>query len=77
MAASGVSSFGVVAGQPAEDLAAATRRVGPAGPVLQNFAFEGGVERFRQCVVGTCPHCAHGLGDPRSAQSFAKSFEVY
>ena len=58
-------SFGVVAGQPPEHLAAATRRVRPAGPVVQDLAFEGGVERFCQGVVGTGTHTAHGLGDPQ------------
>jgi hypothetical protein len=46
MAAVRVPSFGVVAGQPAEDFAAAGGGVGPAATVLEDFAFEGGVERF-------------------------------
>ena len=53
IAAVGVASFGVVAGQPAEDLAAAGGCVGPAAAVLEDFAFEGGVERFGQRVVST------------------------
>lgn len=52
MAAVGVASFGVVAGQPSEDLAAAGCCVGPAGTVLQDLAFEGRVERFGQRVIG-------------------------
>lgn len=53
MTAAGVTSFGVVAGQPSEDLAAAGRRVRPVAAVLEDFAFEGGVERSGQRVVGT------------------------
>jgi hypothetical protein len=37
----GVPSFGVVADQPPEDLAAARRFVRPGRVVLQDFAFEG------------------------------------
>ena len=51
MVAVGVPSFDVVADQPAEHVAAAGGRVGPAGVVLQDFAFEGSVERFRHRIV--------------------------
>ena len=40
MTAAGVTSFGVVAGQPSEDLAAAGRRVRPVAAVLEDFAFD-------------------------------------
>jgi hypothetical protein len=63
MAAVRVPSFGVVAGQPAEDFAAAGGGVGPAATVLEDFAFEGGVERFGQCVIGDRPEVTHGLSD--------------
>ena len=53
VAAAGVASCGVVADQPTEDLAPAGGRIGPAATVLEDFAFEGGVERFGQRVIGT------------------------
>lgn len=65
MVAVGVASFGAIADQPWEDFAAAGRRVRLAITVLQDFAFEGGVERFGQRVIGTCPDRSHGLGNPQ------------
>ena len=73
MTAVGVAPFGVVAGQPSEDLAAAGRLVGPAATVLQNFAFECGVERLGQRVIGTRSDRSHGLGD---LQFFAELREI-
>ena len=67
IAAVGVAAFGVVAGQPPEDLAAAAGRITPAATVLEDFAFEGGVERFGQRVVRTRAHRPHRLGDPQIA----------
>ena len=65
MATVGVPSFGVVASQPPEDLAAAGRRIVPARVVLENFAFEGRVERFGERVVSARADRTHGLGDPQ------------
>ena len=62
VAAPGVAAAGVVPDEPAEHLAAAGRLVGPGGVVLQDLAFEGGVERLREGVVGAGPDGAHGLG---------------
>lgn len=73
MEAVGVPSFGVVAGQPVEDFAAAGGRVGPAATVLEDFAFEGGVERFGQGVIDARPDATHGLSD---AQFFAEFREI-
>jgi hypothetical protein len=73
----GVSSFRVVADQPQpEHLAAAGGGVIPAAVVLEDFAFEGGVERFGQRVVSV-PTAPIDWVTPRSRQRFAKSFEVY
>ncbi len=53
IAAAGVSPFEVVADEPAEHFAAAGSSIGPLAAVLQDLAFEGGVERFGERVVGT------------------------
>jgi hypothetical protein len=76
MVAVGVTSFGVIAGQPPEHFPAAGGRVGPAATVLQDFAFESGVERFSQRIVHD-PTAPIDWVTPSSRHSFAKSFEVY
>lgn len=53
IATAGVSSPQVVADQPAEHFTAAAGGVAPLAAVLQDFAFEGGVERFGERVIGT------------------------
>ena len=66
----------VIAGQPPEHFPAAGGRVGPAATVLQDFAFESGVERFSQRIVHD-PTAPIDWVTPSSRHSFAKSFEVY
>lgn len=70
MAAVGVSTFRVVADQPPEDLAAAGGSIFPAVIVLEDFAFEGRVERFGERVVSTRSDRAHRLGDPELRAEF-------
>jgi hypothetical protein len=70
IAAVGVAAFGVVAGQPPEDLAAAAGRITPAATVLEDFAFEGGVERFAQRIVSARTDTAHGLSDTKIRAEF-------
>ena len=60
-------SFRVVADQPPEYLSAAGGRVIPAAVVLQDLAFEGGVERFGQRVVRARSDRSHRLSDPQLA----------
>lgn len=52
VSAPGVPPSGVVVGDPAEHLALTCGLVGPGVCVLEDFSFEGGVERFGQAVVG-------------------------
>jgi hypothetical protein len=51
---------------------AAGGRVGPAATVFDDFAFEGGVERFGQCVIGARPEATHGLSDAQFFAEFRK-----
>jgi hypothetical protein len=60
----GVAAAGVVAGRPAEDVAAAGRLVGPGRGALEGLAFEGGVERLGEGVVSARAHGPQGQGDP-------------
>lgn len=72
----GVLSFGVVSGQPSEDLPAAGRRFGPVGIGLQDFAFQGIVERFSR-ALSALVLTAHRLGDPQILAEFRQIFDVH
>lgn len=61
MTASGVASFGVVAGQPSEALTATGRRVGPAGADLQDSRLRETFERFGQ-HTGPSPQLTSAYG---------------
>src|SRR5215212_3930789 len=64
MAAIGVATAGVVAGYPSEYLAVAGVLVGPGVPTAQGLAFDRGVERLRERVVGAGPDRSHRLSHP-------------
>jgi hypothetical protein len=76
VAAPGVPAAGVVAVEPAEELAAAGGLVGSGVVVLEDLAFEGGVERFGEAVVCAGPDGAHGLGHAQVAAEPAQSLDV-
>lgn len=65
--APGVSSAGVVAHAPREDVSSADELVGKDFLVFEDLSFQGGVKRLRQRVVGTCADRTHGLGDVEPA----------
>jgi hypothetical protein len=66
-----VAAAVVVAQDPPEQLTSADSVVGPALVVLQDLAFQGGVDRLGEAVVGARADRSDGLGDPRSVQSWA------
>ena len=59
-----MAADGVVAVQPPERGQAGVAFVGKRAPALQSLAFEGGVERLGQGVVGGAADGAHRLPDP-------------
>jgi hypothetical protein len=63
VAAPGVAAHGVVAGEPHEELATAGELVGPACGVLEDLAFEDGVERLGEGVVGRAEHYDRARGN--------------
>src|SRR5690606_5971502 len=63
VSAPGMSSSGVVAGDPTEHLTPARDFVRPDVRVLEEFSFEGGVEGFDETVVGARTDFTHRLGD--------------